>query len=70
MLRPIEPNAPEVVMWSREGEGWRVERAEGLDAALGLPSLGVTLRLADLYKEITFPTGPRLAFGRVPGSTA
>lgn len=65
----IEPNAPEAVMWVRSGEGWTTERAAGLDADLAMPAIGVTLRLAELYDGVVFPTGPRLAFGRLPGSS-
>ena len=61
----IEPNTPEAVMWVRDGERWRPQRAEGLDAALAMPTIGVTLSLADLYDGIDFPAGPRLAFGRL-----
>ena len=66
----VEPNAPEAVMWVRDGEGWRTERAEGLDASLALPGIGVTLALADLYDEVEFPSGPRLAFGRLLDETS
>lgn len=66
----IEPNAPEAVMWVRSGEGWTVERAAGLDAELAMPGIGVTLRLSELYDGVVFPTGPRLAFGRLPNSAA
>ena len=62
----VEPNAAEVVLWTREGETWQIARATGLDAEVHLPAIGVTLRLADLYDGLTFPTGPRLAFGRLP----
>jgi Uma2 family endonuclease len=62
----IEPNAPEAVMWARDGDGWRVERADGIDATLAMPSLKVSLALADLYEGVAFPAGPRLAFGRLP----
>lgn len=66
----IEPNAPEAVMWVREGEGWEIERAAGLEAELAMPGIGVTLRLAELYDRVVFSTGPRLAFGRLPNSAA
>lgn len=66
----IEPNAPEAVMWARVGEDWTTTRAAGFDAELALPGIGVTLRLAELYDGVTFPTGPRLAFGRLPNSAA
>lgn len=66
----IEPNAPEAVMWVREGEGWGIERAAGLEAELAMPGIGVTLRLAELYDRVVFPAGPRLAFGRLPNSAA
>lgn len=62
----IEPNAPEAVMWVRAGAEWRVERSDGLEASIDLPGLGVSLPMAELYDSVTFPTGPRLAFGRLP----
>lgn len=59
----VEPNAPEVVTWSRAADrSWERTHADGLDAEVALPDLGVTLRLADLYDGITFPAGPRLVF--------
>lgn len=64
----IEPNAPEAVMWVREGDGWTTTRAAGLDAELAMPGIGVTLRLGELHDGGVVPTGPRLAFGRLPNS--
>lgn len=66
----IEPNAAGIVLWTRDGDHWRVTRAIGLDAEVRLPAIGLTLRLADLYDGVTFPTGPRLAFGRLPDEPA
>lgn len=61
----VEPNTPEAVIWVRNGEAWKPERAEGLEAELALPAIGVTLRLSDIYDGLEFPAGPRLAFGRL-----
>ena len=33
----------------------RAERLSGLDAVVGLPTLGIELPLAELYERITFP---------------
>lgn len=66
----VEPNAAEVVLWTRGGGAWQVARVTGLDAEVHLPAIDVTLRLADLYDGLTFPTGPRLAFGRLPDEPA
>ena len=59
----VEPNAPEVVLWSRgQARSWTDSRIEGLDAAVELPAIGVRLALADLYEGVDFPaTPPRLA---------
>lgn len=67
----IDPEAPQALHWRRdgdarsEGEGrddggrWTDHAAEGLDAAIELPDLGVTLRLADLYEGLAFRPRPR-----------
>jgi Uma2 family endonuclease len=45
-----EPNAPEVVVWSRGPErGWIKHFIDGIEHEIDLPGLGVTLRLAELY---------------------
>ena len=59
----VEPNAPEVVLWSRdETRAWTERRIDGLPGSVDLPALGITLALADLYEGVEFPaTPPRLA---------
>lgn len=57
----VEPNAPEVAIWSRGAErSWVRDIIQGIDAAVGMPALGVTLPLAEIYDGVEFPTGPRL----------
>jgi Uma2 family endonuclease len=57
----IEPNAPEVVLWSRGQERiWVRHLMEGLDREVDMPSIGVTLKLRDIYDGVTFPSRPRL----------
>ena len=57
----VEPNAPEVVVWSREsGRGWTRHIVEGLDREVDMPAIGVTLPLAEIYDGVAFPTRPRL----------
>jgi len=65
----IEPNAPEVALWARDGERtWRKRSIQGLDAAVDLPEIGATLALADLYEGVSFPPRPRLVLdGEPPG---
>lgn len=57
----VEPNAPEVVLWSREPErSWGRHAIEGLDREVGMPGIGATLALAEFYDGVEFPTRPRL----------
>jgi Uma2 family endonuclease len=57
----IDPDAPEVIVWSRnEGGAWVSAIVEGLEAEVPLAALGVSLRLADLYEGLAFPPVPRL----------
>lgn len=57
----VEPNAPEVVLWSRTSEGgWSEKRIVGLDLVLPLPELSVSLSLAEIYEGVSFPVRPRL----------
>lgn len=57
----VEPNAPEVVVWSRgAGRGWVRHIVEGLDREVDMPAIAVTLPLAEIYEGVAFPARPRL----------
>ncbi len=57
----VEPNAPEVVVWSREpSRDWVRRVVEGIDRAVDIPMIGVTLSLAEIYDGVAFPSRPRL----------
>jgi Uma2 family endonuclease len=71
----IEPNAAEVVVWSRGADrNWVREVVEGLDHAVAVPAIGITLPLTELYDGVVFPSRPRLVVrGRLadqPGTLA
>ena len=57
----IEPNAPEVTLWTRDSSGnWASALHEGLETAIDLPGVGVNLSFATIYQEVAFPAVPRL----------
>jgi Uma2 family endonuclease len=57
----VEPNAPEVSVWARRDDrSWQHALIEGLDQRLDLPSLGLSLAMADIYADVDFPARPRL----------
>lgn len=51
----IETDAPRVVVHQRTDDGFVAQVYEGLDAAVPLEALGVTLPLAELYERSAFP---------------
>ncbi len=54
----VEPNAPEVAMWSRASDGtWEASRIEGVENTVELPAVGVSLPMSEIYDGIVFPTG-------------
>ena len=60
----VEPNAPDVMVWTRPSGGeWSHERVEGLEAEVALASVGARLRLAEIYDGLTFPAPPRARVG-------
>ena len=60
----IDPEMPEVRHWFRDADGdWSHRVLTGLDAAIQLPELPVTLDLATLYEGVTFRPKPRLVRG-------
>lgn len=48
----IEPDQPFVLLWSRREGGWEVDELKGLNAALELTAVGVSLLLADVYEDV------------------
>jgi len=60
-IMAVEPNAPEVVVWSRGADrGWVRQVFEGLDREIDMRTIGVTLPLAEIYDGVAFPARPRL----------
>jgi Uma2 family endonuclease len=50
----IEQARPSVVLWTRNVDGWRAVEVVGLDAALDLSAVGVSLPMAELYEGVSF----------------
>jgi len=51
----VDPDLPQVRLYRRDSNrGWISGKTVGLDAAVELPSLGVLLRLADIYAGLAF----------------
>ena len=60
----IDPNRPDIIMWSRDGaRKWVDAKIEGLESVIEMPEIGTVLPLAEVYRDIIFPTEMRL----VPG---
>jgi Uma2 family endonuclease len=51
----IAQDAPRVEMYSRTVGGWRFQELDGLEAALSLEALEITLPLAEIYDGLSFP---------------
>jgi Uma2 family endonuclease len=54
----IDPEVVQALLWSRGPDGWSSSLFEALEDRIELPSLAVTLALADLYEDVPLP--PRL----------
>ena len=55
----ISQTEPRIEHFSRsENGGWNFVAARGLNGVLNLPSIGCTLRLADIYARVAFPPPP------------
>lgn len=51
----VEPKRPQVLVWSRAGEGtWEPDEIVGLDGMIRLAAVGLELPLAELYDRLTF----------------
>lgn len=55
----VDPDAPEVILWSRAQDGiWSHVALRGPEAALALPAIGVEIQLGDLYDGLSFRPRP------------
>ena len=54
----IDPGVIQVLLWSRENDGWSSMVFEDLAARIELPNLEVSLSLSTLYEDVVLP--PRL----------
>lgn len=60
----VEPNVARVLLRERgEGGDWHDRLIEGLDAAVDLPRLGISLPLAEIYADVPLRPRPRLLEG-------
>jgi Uma2 family endonuclease len=65
----VDPELPKVMLWSRdEDRVWQHCTVAGLDGLLEMPTIGVTLSLAQVYRGLSFRPGPRLV--KEGGSTS
>jgi Uma2 family endonuclease len=52
----VAQDRPQVEHFTRQADGtWSYRLTTGLDASVGIPSVGCTLKLADAYDRVTFP---------------
>ena len=57
----IDPEIAQATLWTRQGsESWTHATVAGLDEAIGLPALDLTLPMAELYERVDVPSRPRL----------
>lgn len=54
----LEQDQVSALLWSRDGEVWRRDMIDGIDGALELNSIGVTLPLAEVYDGLDFGAEP------------
>ena len=52
----VSQHEPHVERYTRQPNGeWLFQEADGLDASIQLTSLGVTLKLSEIYRQVEFP---------------
>ncbi|GAB4458308.1 MAG: Uma2 family endonuclease [Armatimonadaceae bacterium] len=52
----ISQNRPRIEHYSRQGDNrWLLTSADGLEASLAIPSLDITLNLAEIFARVEFP---------------
>ena len=60
----VDPDRPEVLMWSRDGAGeWESATIAGLEAGIDMPEIGIALPMSEIYAEIAFTAELRPAMG-------
>jgi len=45
----LEQNRAEALVWTRDGDDWRLDKHEGLEGELPLPGIGVSLPMREVY---------------------
>jgi Uma2 family endonuclease len=50
----VDQHSPAIDVHTRVGESWTVTTVSGLDSAVTLESIGVTLNLRDIYRDVKF----------------
>jgi Uma2 family endonuclease len=48
----VEPDEPLLHVWTETDKGWRESRLEGQVKTLALPSLGISLTMAEIYEGV------------------
>ena len=57
----VEPNAPQVGVWSRVGDAvWRYAEFEGMEGIISLDSPAIELALSDVYADLSFRPTPKV----------
>ena len=50
----LESERVRVEVYTRQGSGWHLETYEDMEAHIPLPSLGVSISVADVYEQVDF----------------
>jgi Uma2 family endonuclease len=56
----IAQDQPHVEVFERDGDRWVLHEVSGLEATLGLPSIGASVPLRELYARVEWPENPPL----------
>lgn len=64
----VSQKSARVDTFHRQGDGtWRFSWVEGLNQTLVVEAVGVTVPLAEIYRDVTFPPPPEVPGPAVPG---
>ena len=56
----LEPDQPLATLWSCSDGAWVMAELAGLERAVDMPVLGLSLPMGDIYSRVVFPARPRL----------